>query len=97
MNAECSALDQGACEVACQGLTQADCEATAGCASLFGAPVDATCQPGEQAYAGCMTSDLPCSAVPIWAHSAEAPDAWWTFPEACRPDGWVEVYESPCE
>jgi len=89
-------IDNSVCS-ACQGLTQANCEATAGCAPLFGAPVDANCQPGEQAYAGCMTGDLPCSAVPIWAHSVEAPDEWWTFPEACRPDGWVEVYEPPCE
>jgi hypothetical protein len=90
----------------CVGLSLADCESTYHCFPVHGALMQDDCTEFISEYAGCWTGEkleggevvaFTCATVGTWAHPADEPEQWYSFPNSCVPDGWVISELSPCE
>ena len=88
--AECSNLDQEACEASDV------CMAIEGWAKPQACLVwDDDAAGGASEFVACVEAGL-CGASFTWARPPDSEDEVWLFPSTCMPTGWMVVDEAPC-
>jgi hypothetical protein len=85
-----ASADRDSAPPGCEGLDEAACSSTPGCAPVSGRPPP--CEYGAtMVYAGCRTGSPGCADVTsCGAPPDDASEVWW-FAQLCQPDGWTWV------
>ena len=84
-----------ACGTSCDGLDQAECEASDECEPYLAWPKELACVTGEPAeppsFVACGSFvERVCSGNWTWAHNEGDPDDWRLFSGGCVPKGWAK-------